>query len=80
LKAIILIIGLILGSIVIFGAAYALTPVFEIKGTGVAMVNGQDPKLYITSFRMSLADQSTISKGYVIDIKLRLLRDLLLKF
>lgn len=39
--------------------------IFEIKGTGAAVMNGEDPKIYISSFRISLADQSSVSKGYV---------------
>jgi len=62
LKTIILIIGLLLGSIV-FSTAYASSSLLEIKGAGGAVLNGQDPKLYTTTFRMILADQFTILTG-----------------
>ncbi len=65
MKTFILIIGLVLGSIV-FSPAYASSSLLEIKGTGGAVMNGQDPKLYDTNFRMILADQSTILTGSVI--------------
>ncbi|HEV2192204.1 MAG TPA: plastocyanin/azurin family copper-binding protein [Nitrosopumilaceae archaeon] len=64
MKIFLLIIGLFLGSIV-FSAAYASSSLLEIKGTGGAVLNGQDPKLYTATFRMILADKSTILMGSV---------------
>ncbi len=64
MKTFILIIGLLLGSIV-FSTAYASSSLLEIKGAGGAVLNGQDPKLYATTFRMILADQSTILTGSI---------------
>jgi plastocyanin len=66
LKTFILIIGLVLGSILVFSTAYASSSLLEIKGTGGAVINGQDPKLYDASFRMILADKSTILMGSVL--------------
>ena len=51
--------------IIIVNVVYAAS-IFEIKGTGAAVINGQYPKIYTSSFRMLLTDQSSISKGYVI--------------
>jgi len=65
LKKLLLLLGFLISGIIVINVVYA-SPIFVIKGTGAAIVNGEDPKIYISSFRISLADQSSISKGYII--------------
>jgi plastocyanin len=66
LKKSLLLLGFLIGGIIVFNIAYASSTIFEIKGGGAAVMNSKDPKIYASSFRMSLADQSSLSKGYVI--------------
>jgi plastocyanin len=66
LKKSLLLLGFLIGGIIVFNVVYAASTIFEIKGGGAAVMNGEDPKIYTSSFRMSLADQSSLSKGYVI--------------
>ena len=65
MKKLLLLLGFLISGIIVVNTAYA-TSIFEIKGTGAAVLNDANPKIYITSFRISLTDQSSISKGYVI--------------
>jgi plastocyanin len=60
-----LLLGFLISGIIVVNVVYA-TSIFEIKGTGAAVINGEDPKIYTSSFRILLSDQSSISKGYVI--------------
>ncbi|TSA18529.1 MAG: hypothetical protein D4R72_01875 [Nitrosopumilales archaeon] len=66
MKKSLLLLGFLIGGIIVFNVVYAASTIFEIKGGGAAVMNGEDPKIYASSFRMSLADQSSLSKGYVI--------------
>ena len=65
MKKLLLLVGFLISGIIVVNAVYA-SSIFEIKGSGAAVINGQDPKIYTSSFRISLADQSSVSKGYVI--------------
>ena len=65
MKKLFLILGLLITGIIAVNVAHA-NSIFEIKGSGVAVVNDENPKIYTSSFRISLTDQSSISKGYVI--------------
>jgi len=65
MKKLLLLVGFLISGIIVVNAVYA-TSAFEIKGSGAAVINGQDPKIYTSSFRISLADQTSVSKGYVI--------------
>ncbi|MDE1828834.1 MAG: hypothetical protein KGI25_00780 [Thaumarchaeota archaeon] len=47
---------------VLCNMAYAQAA-FEISGSGAAVVNGNNPKMYQSVLRMSLSDPSTISSG-----------------
>lgn len=66
MKKSLLLLGFLIGGIIVFNIAYAASTIFEIKGGGAAVMNSKDPKIYASSFRMALADQSSLSKGYVI--------------
>lgn len=59
-----LILVFLISGIVVINTVYA-TSIFEIKGTGAAVINGEDPKVYVSSLKVSLTDLSSISKGYV---------------
>ncbi|VVC05931.1 Uncharacterised protein [uncultured archaeon] len=65
MKKLLLLLGFLISGIIVVNVVYA-SSIFEIKGTGAAVINGEDPKIYTSSFRISLADQSSISKGFVI--------------
>ena len=54
-----------MSGIMLVSVVYA-SPTFEIKGSGAAVINSDNPKIYTSSFRILLNDQSTVSKGYVI--------------
>lgn len=61
-----MIFGLILGLIAISsGLAYA-DSTYQIKGTGAAITNTDNPALYTSSMRISLIDSSTIDKGSIL--------------
>src|SRR5512147_1241163 len=58
--------GIILGLIAISsGLAYA-DSTYQIKGTGAAITNTDNPALYTSSMRLSLLDSSTIDKGSIL--------------
>lgn len=65
MKKLLILLGLVISGIILVNAVYA-SSIFEIKGTGAAVINGENPKIYTSSFRMLLTDPSSISKGYVI--------------
>ena len=65
MKKLLLLVGFLISGIIVINVVYA-SSIFEIKGSGAAVINGQDPKIYTSSFRISLSDQSSVSKGYVI--------------
>lgn len=65
MKKFLILLGFLISGIIVVNAVYAV-PSFEIKGSGAAVVNDQEPKIYTSSFRMLLTDQSSIAKGYVI--------------
>jgi plastocyanin len=51
---------------VVFNYAYAQSSIFEMRGAGVAVINGDNPKLYQSIFRMVLSDQSSVAKGFIL--------------
>jgi len=55
-----------LGGIFVFNLTFADSSLFEIKGTGAAVINGDNPHLYTSSFRITLDNQTSVSKGSVI--------------
>lgn len=64
MKSIILFVVLV--SVLAFNAAYADSPSIKMKGSGVALLNGDSPKMYSSSLRIQLHNQTTIDSGYVI--------------
>jgi plastocyanin len=63
--------ALILGMILILvsissGLVYADSTLFQIKGSGAAVINLENPILYTSSMRISLSDASTIDKGSIL--------------
>lgn len=63
-----LVIGSFLGVVLVaaFGLVYADSATFEMKGAGAAVINTENPKLYASSMRMTLADSSTVDKGSIV--------------
>jgi len=53
-------------SVLAFNAAYADSSSIKMKGSGVALLNGDSPKMYSSSLRIQLHNQTTIDSGYVI--------------
>ena len=64
MKSIVLFVVLV--SILAFNAAYADSSSIKMKGSGVALLNGNSPKMYSSSLRIHLYNQTTIDSGYVI--------------
>ena len=58
--------GLILGLIAISSSLAYADSTFQIKGTGAAITNTDNPSLYTSSMRLSLLDSSTIEKGSIL--------------
>lgn len=56
----------ILVSVLAFNAVYADSSSIKMKGSGVALLNGDSPKMYSSSLRIQLHNQTTIDSGYVI--------------
>jgi len=49
------------------GLAYAdSTTLFQMKGSGAAVINSDNPMLYTSSMRISLSDSSTINNGVIL--------------
>lgn len=65
MKKLLILLGFLISGIIVINAVYAAS-IFEIKGTGAAVINGNDPKIYTSSFRISFPDQSSISKGFIV--------------
>lgn len=65
MKTFVIAIGVFFGSLIFLNAAYA-SSLLEIKGSGYAVTNEQDSKLYNTNFQMILGDDSTIRMGDVV--------------
>ncbi len=61
-----IILFLVLISVLAFNAAYADSSSIGIKGSGIALLNGDSPKMYVSSLRLVLHNQTTIDSGYVI--------------
>ena len=55
-----------LSLVLTFGLAYAESSPFSITGSGGAVINSDNPKLYSSIMRINLSDNSTISNGGVI--------------
>ena len=61
-----IILSLVLISVLAGSAAYADPSSITIKGSGVTLQNGDLPKMYVSSLRITLHNQTTIDSGYVI--------------
>ena len=61
-----LILGVVFGLALTFGIVYAESGNFEMKGTGAAVLNTDNPKLYTSSMRLVLSDSSTIDRGAIL--------------
>jgi plastocyanin len=63
-----LVLGIILGLVAISsGLSYAdSTTLFQIKGSGAAVINSDNPVLYSSSMHVSLLDSSTINNGAIL--------------
>lgn len=61
MKIIAAIIVAIIVPVILCNAAYASE--YQMAGSGAAVANGENPKMYQSIFRMTLADQSTVTKG-----------------
>lgn len=61
-----IILSIILISILVCNAAYADSSSIGMKGSGIALLNGDSPKMYVSSLRIQLHNQTTIDSGYVI--------------
>lgn len=58
--------SLVLISVLACNVAYADSSPIIMKGSGVALLNGDTPKMYTSSLRITLHNQTTIDSGYVI--------------
>ncbi|HEU5221410.1 MAG TPA: plastocyanin/azurin family copper-binding protein [Candidatus Nitrosotalea sp.] len=56
----------ILVSVLAFNAVYADSSSIKMKGSGVALLNEDSPKMYSSSLKIQLHNQTTIDSGYVI--------------
>ncbi|MHB8602569.1 MAG: cupredoxin domain-containing protein [Nitrosotalea sp.] len=61
-----IILFLVLISVLAYNVAYADSSLIVMKGSGIALLNGDSPKMYVSSIRMLLHNQTTIDNGYVI--------------
>jgi plastocyanin len=61
-----IILFLVLISVLTCGTAYADSSSVIMKGSGIALLNVDSPKMYISSVRILLHNQTTIDSGYVI--------------
>lgn len=62
-----IVLGIILGLIVASsGLAYADSNVFQIKGSGAAVLNSDNPVLLTSSMHLSLSNPTTLSSGAVL--------------
>lgn len=61
-----IILSLILISALAYNVAYADSSSIMMKGSGIALLNGDSPKMYVSSLRILLHNQTTIDSGYVI--------------
>ena len=64
----ILLIGILAGLMLVlsFGLVSAESSVFTISGSGAAVINSDNPKLYSSIMRINLSDGSTVNNGGVI--------------
>lgn len=62
---IIFIISIIISGIVL-NTAYADSSLTELRGTGVALLDNDSPKMFSSSFRILLHNQTSIESGYII--------------
>ncbi|CUR52206.1 Blue (Type 1) copper domain protein (modular protein) [Nitrosotalea devaniterrae] len=58
--------SLFLISILACSAAYADSSPMVMKGSGIGMLNGDSPKMYTASLKITLHNKTTIDSGYVI--------------
>lgn len=61
-----IILFLVLISVLAGNAAYAESSSTGMKGSGIALLNGDSPKMYVSSLRIQIHNQTTIDSGYVI--------------
>lgn len=61
-----LIASLVLISVLACNAAYADSSQVMMKGSGIALLNGDAPKMYPSSLRITLHNQTAIDSGYVL--------------
>lgn len=62
MKLIILLLVMI--SVLVFNTAFADSPQTGIKGSGFALINGDSPKMYTSSVKIFLHNQTTVDNGY----------------
>jgi len=62
-----LIVGIVLGLTMVMGFSmvYAQMSTFEMRGTGAAVLNTENPQIFISSIRMDLPSTSSINQGLV---------------
>jgi len=62
-----LILGLMITLMVVSsGSVYADSPLFQMKGSGAAVTDSDNPVLYTSSMHVSLLDSTTLDKGAII--------------
>ena len=61
-----IILFLVLTSVLVCNVAYADSSSIGMKGSGVALLNGDSPKMYASSLRIQIHNQTAIDSGYVI--------------
>ncbi|HEX5457426.1 MAG TPA: plastocyanin/azurin family copper-binding protein [Candidatus Nitrosotalea sp.] len=61
-----LIASLVLISVLACNTAYADSSHVMMKGSGIALLNGDAPKMYASSLRITLHNQTAIDSGYVL--------------
>ncbi|MDE1845514.1 MAG: hypothetical protein KGI10_09355 [Thaumarchaeota archaeon] len=61
-----IILFVVLTSVLAFNVAYADSSSIRMKGSGIALLNDDSPKMYVSSLRIQLHNQTTIDSGYVI--------------
>lgn len=61
-----IILSLVLISVLAYNTAYADSSSMVMKGSGIGLLNGDSPKMYVSNLKIILHNQTTIDSGYVI--------------
>ncbi len=61
-----IILSFVVISMLAYNAAYADSSSIVMKGSGIGLLNGDSPKMYVSSIKILLHNQTTIDSGYLI--------------